>query len=241
MTDMISEAQVSSNPFALAASLMPVTKIEKKTWDDSVGTGVWIPSLRMVADNSKLSKAPANLIPGTFYFCKTSNGLGAQSLGKSVIIVPVASRLKAMEQVQVPKVGAKWVSHFDPTSSEYLSVVARAAAKETDVFHGPEYLVWVDGATEIGGAWATFHCASATSRKAATDIESMVGRGQTLRLNNYPTSNAKFTWQAFTVDIANAALQLMPEVDDINARCAKFEAEKNLGKVVEAEGDGRVQ
>lgn len=221
------------SPFALAAEEMPVVKNDMKVFNDKIATGTWMPSLRLVSGKSAMVNAPANLTAGHFYYCKTSNGAGAQDLGEIVTIVPVASRFKAMREVH-SKDGAKWVAYFDIDSPEFQEIIKESMIKgNTGSFFGPEYLVWVDGATETGGGWALLHCGNKSAREVASEVEKVVGKGRTLKLISGMAHKGKYSWEVFTVEASNSQLQASPEVTDVVDRIKKFKAETELKEVQE--------
>lgn len=227
-----------SNPFAIAAATMPVVKNDVKIWEETVAAGNWMPSLRQISSRStKLTSPPASLTAGNFYYMRNSNGVGAQDLGRSVIIVPVASRYKAVEE-KTDRAGSKYFNYFDPASEDYKRVRQTAEGPGlTGCFHGPEYLVWVDGAGELGGGWAHFHCSNKTSRNSSADIEKHVGKNKTLKLSFYMAEGGKFQWEAYTVAETVAQLQAYPTMEDLLDRIKKFGDEGKLGVVLEQQND----
>lgn len=239
MSDLITSGE---NPFALAAASMPVVKADDSLWADAVASTSWMPSLRLVsAKSTKLTNPPASLKAGNFYLIKNSNGVGSQDFGKSVVIIPVASRYKAVEEVTVEK-KTKFVNYFDPKSPDYIRVRETAqGAGLTGCFHGPEFLVWVDGAGDLGGGWAHLHCSNKTARNTATEMQKYVGKNTTLKLVSYMAEGPKFQWEAYSAEPTIVQLQALPTVEDVRERMQKFSDEAKLGKTLETPTDAPVQ
>lgn len=85
-----------------------------------------------------------------------------KSLGKNVLVVPLAFRFKAMYFKSTPP-----LSYFNPRSQEFMDFRRQADADSNSGYgYGPEFLLWIPGE-----GYATLFMSSKTSRNEAPAVK----------------------------------------------------------------------
>lgn len=220
---------VNANPFALAMQAVAPASQNLAEFQEVVKSANWLPRFILLNSNSKFCKDPWGFESCHWYILKQTKE-ACVDCGKSPIIVPVAYRLKAVEE-KLTKEGAKWINYYDPKSADFQRVMAEANVKgATGYFYGPEFLVWVDGAGPDGGMWAHLMCGSKSSRNNSADLATLASTFTPTRLPARLHDGGKYKWEVFSVEKANAALQNPPTVDDVKIRIKAFVDEQLAGR-----------
>lgn len=222
---------MSENPFALAvAERTEVAAIDETAFSKIVKVQSWLPSLKLISSKSALVGAPHRLTSGNWYLKRAQK---YQDLGTSPVVVCCAMRLKAVEAIMTAE-GESWVNYYDAESEAFKSVMSKAEIPgNMGAFFGPEYLVWVDGAGEGGGEWALLLCGNKSSRMVSGELNSAVKGMYPISLPTDVVTKGKKSWEVFTPERFNGALQYYPTKQDLDERVSKFKAEQEAKATVE--------
>lgn len=112
-------------------------------------------------------------------------------LGKSVVLIPLAWRAKAMDVKAEPKP----LAYFKQTSPEFQAIVKAANAdSNTGNMYGPEFLVWVPT-----HGYCTFFFGSKTARNVAPMLKALLPKAGTGQMQVAVATakfidNGKFKW-----------------------------------------------
>ncbi len=124
----------------------------------------FLPRLQLFTSNSEECKTGAIKI-AHYGIIKGQDPV--KELGKTVLIVPIAWRAKAMDVKSFDKP----VAFHKPNSNEFKAIRSRADADgNSGCMYGPEFLVWVPSE----GCYATFLMGSKTARNAAPPVKALL-------------------------------------------------------------------
>ncbi len=228
MTTEIAVEGGNLNPFALAMQAVAPPPQNMAAFDQVVKAASWLPRFTLLNSNSKFCKSPWSL-PSCHWFIMKQTKEASVDCGKSPVVVPVAMRLKAVEE-KLTKDGNKWINYYDVASPDFQRVIAEANVKgATGFFYGPEFLLWVDNVGPDGGMWAHLMCGSKSSRNNSAEIAEYAKTYTPIRLPARLHDGGKYKWEVFGVEKANQALVAPPTADEVKSKLEAFIKEQQAG------------
>jgi len=199
-----------------------VSDEELKEFEKIAKSQAFLPRLQMCSSSSNPVKK--RLIPADHY--GLFSGGDPVDLGGSVNIIPLAYRAKALlidgDEVE---------SNYDANSPRYKELEELAGVKDSGAMFGPEFLVYIGGFKKF----ALLHMNSATSRRNASAILKLKGKGCTL--NTETVEKGDYIWTA----IKPVECNVMPDVptnEEVLEAYAKFKAEAEAKPKKEVAPDG---
>lgn len=180
------------------------------------GAGVnFLPRLQLYTSNSDLVKS--GKIPLTHYgVVKGKDTLF--DLGKTVVMIPLAWRAKAMDVKAEPNP----LAYFDQKSPEFMKIVeiANADSNQGKMF-GPEFLVWIDT-----HGYCTFFFGSKSARNVAPALKALLpkanGQLQVAAATSKYIEGKEYKWHAPEISPSAQTLASMPPPETIYPTVSEF-------------------
>lgn len=177
---------------------------EVKDFAGLAGPGMnFLPRLQLFTSNSDEVKR-GNIGVATYGLVTGKDQL--KPLGKTVLVVPLAWRAKAMTVKDVEKP----LAYHKPQSPEFKAIRAKADAdSNSGNMYGPEYLMWIPGE-----GYVTFFMGSKTARNAATPVRALLPKPNgSLRagiLNSVFIEAKGFSWHGPTISPSDQSFEGPP-------------------------------
>lgn len=164
----------------------------------------FLPRLQLFTSNSDEVKRGA--IGVAEYGIISGKESTLKKLGKTVLVVPLAWRAKAM----VVKDVEKPLAYHKPQSPEFKAIRAKADAdSNSGNMYGPEYLMWCPGE-----GYVTFFMGSKTARNAATPVRALLPKPNgSLRagiLNSVFIEAKGYSWHGPTISPSDQSFEGPP-------------------------------
>jgi len=139
-------------------------------------------------------------------------------LSPEVDIVIVSWRPKAVQS------GDDFIIDYHPeindqgevTNPIFKKIVDNSGIRDSGCMYGPEFLVWVPGAS----TFATYHMNSKTGRREARNMEPLIGKAATLKC--HLIEQGKYKWHGPIAIPCTTPLE-MPSEEDIRDQWTKFQ------------------
>jgi len=136
-----------------------------------------------------------------------------RDLGKTVEVVPLAWRPKAMQIMADGTI----LSKYDAKDPEFGRIAEMSDIQNSGCMFGPEFLLWVPG---IKG-FVTFFMSSKSARNEAPALKDKLDQEQAATLDSTFLSNKKFSWQSPVIRGCSTPLDL-PAGDSLITEITKF-------------------
>lgn len=189
---------------------LPVSKYATNDVFSGVSsTANWLPRLQLFTASNKETKT--GKIPMNHYGLAT--GKEVMDLGKTVDILPLAWRPKAMLFGEDKKVTSK----YNPADPEFKRIQQLADTPNLGAMFGPEFLVWVPAVQKF----ATIFMASKSARREAPNIKDALDHRKAVTMASHYIETPKFQWQAPLVRGCSTPFEI-PSADEIVEQVERF-------------------
>jgi len=169
----------------------------------------WLPRLQVFGGNSKEVKRGTFPI-GHYGLVRKKDQI--EDLTPAVDVLVLSWRPKAMS------VGdGEVINMFDPSNPKFKEFVERSKEQNSGCFWGPEFLVWIPGASIP--CFATFLFGSISARNEAPNMKALIGKAATCKLTLL--ENKKGMWHSPVIVPCSTPLD-MPSMDELRVQLEKF-------------------
>lgn len=204
---------------------LPVSKYDDKSFDALAKAATWLPRINLQGTGSNMVKED-KIKQGHFALIESKESFA--DLTNSFDCVVISWRPKAMRVD-----GDQVINVHNPQSPEFEKIVAEADQPDSGCLYGPEFLLWVKGASKF----ATFFMSSKTLRREAPNLKTLIGKAATVRSKLIKTQ--KYSWFGCTVTPCSTPFDI-PPIAEIKEQAAKF-ANPGEKEVESAPTDGRAR
>lgn len=213
--------------------LAPVatTELQKE-----ISQGGFLPAVRL---SQKLTQQVTDKIVEEGQICFVQ-GQKWTPLGESVLVVPLAYRIKAVSQELDPKNGLSWKTHFHPTPRfmEVKSLCDSSPGSRTQ-FWGPEFLIWLPCKNTFASLMLSTKTLKPLFEPLKNSPSDTFGVVPAIHsLSPAVASKGTNSWFVLTSEIVKVELDNAPSTEASQAQIKKFLDEAKLGTIVES-GDAR--
>lgn len=166
-----------------------LVQVDQKYGDDVFGevssSGKWLPYITLFGVNA--GEVAEDKIRAGNHGVKTGKNL--TDLGSEFDCLVVAFRPKTMDLS-----GDSIITVYDHKSDEFKRIAAQSDVKDSNCMYGPEFLLWLPSLQK----WATYFCSNKTSRRAAPDLRTQMGKAATVKSILIKTAKYKWFGPVFT-------------------------------------------
>ncbi len=155
-----------------------VTSTEDDKAFADVSSSSYLPRLQLMTASSK--KCKAKEFPIDNY--ALVKGQDYQDVGKSVDVIPIAWRPKALEMLD------EVIAVYDITDAEFTRIKEKSGVKDSGCMFGPEFLLW---SKKLG--FCTFFMGSKSARRESDALRSLMKKAATLTSRFVETP--QYSWQ----------------------------------------------
>lgn len=219
MTTALATEQPEKGVMVLTPDLMALqgeSQFVPETFKDIAGTGMnFLPRLQLFTSNSNEVKE-MKIDLATYGLVKGKDSLIA--LGKSVVLIPLAWRAKAMDVKAEPKP----LAYFKQESPEFQAIVKAANAdSNSGKMYGPEFLVWLSD-----HGYCTWFFGSKTARNVAPMLKALLpkanGHMQVAVGTAKFIDNGEYKWHGPEISPSAQSLANLPPAETLYATMKEF-------------------
>lgn len=186
------------------------------SFKDIAGTGMnFLPRLQLFTANSNEVKE-MKIDMATYGLIKGKDSL--IQLGKSVTLIPLAWRAKAMDVKAEPKP----LAYFKQESPEFQAIIKAANAdSNSGKMFGPEFLVWLSD-----HGYCTFFFGSKTARNSAPMLKALLpkanGQMQVAVATAKFIDNGEYKWHGPEISTSGQSLAKLPPAETLYPTMKEF-------------------
>lgn len=200
----------------MSTTLIPVNQTSSEENALAVAQAQFLPRIKLCQGSAKEVAKKKVKAGGHFALVRTKEDI--IDLGDEVVIIPIASRAKAMDTN-----GDSILTNFEPKSPEFLRIQGESKQKDSGCMFGPEFLIWLPELKEF----CTFFLASATARKQGINMQKLLGNAGVLTSEYIETE--KYSWFGPVAGPYSAPIipENLPSLEEATQERDKFVAEKS--------------
>ena len=194
-------------------------------FDALTRSGGFLPRLQLYTKGAAVNHG--KIRPGEFGI---PNGDDVKVLGRSIDVVPLAWRAKAMDMSDKDAM----VTNYDATSDVFKAIQAKSEGQDSGCMWGVSFLVF----ERTTGQFVEFFCGSKTSRTEAAKILPFTQPPRPMILGSRVVEKGNYSWHAPTIAECSLPFDNLPELEKVQAEVTKFlnpKAETAPEKVEEGE------